>query len=187
MRRSFEDTTGQKFNKLTVVKYTGKDRKYNSRWDCICDCGEAKNTTLSNLKTGNTKSCGCDKVEVIQKMANARKIERSSLIRLYRKYKQGAKIRNYTFDLELDEFEKLTSSDCAYCGCPPTQMIETNGWQPVYMYNGIDRVNNARGYELDNCVPCCGLCNQMKMGMGVDEFLAHIERIYQNNIERNNL
>ena len=182
MRRSFEDITGKKFNKLTVVEYIGKDHKHNSRWNCICECGGTKNTTLSNLKTGNTKSCGCDKNQTIEKMAEARKIERSSLIYLYREYKQGAKARGYIFELELDEFENITSRDCIYCGIAPNQKIHTNGKQPIYIYNGIDRLNNLLGYTIDNCAPFCKMCNWMKLHLDSKEFLDHIKRIYIHSV-----
>lgn len=53
------DLTGQRFGRLTVVKFAGVDKNRNKCWDCKCDCG--KNVTVygSHLKSGNTKSCGC--------------------------------------------------------------------------------------------------------------------------------
>lgn len=29
-------------------------------WECLCECGEKRNVTSGNLRSGNTKSCGCD-------------------------------------------------------------------------------------------------------------------------------
>ena len=59
----FEDLTGQKFGRLTVVERT-EDRitskRRHIRWDCTCDCGTKHViVTTSSLKSGNTKSCGC--------------------------------------------------------------------------------------------------------------------------------
>jgi len=48
------DLCGQIFGRLTVVKHLGGDR-----WHCRCVCGNAKEAIASNLKTGNTSSCGC--------------------------------------------------------------------------------------------------------------------------------
>lgn len=45
---------GKKFGKLTVLTYVG-DRKS----ECICDCGNKKIISESNLQSGNIKSCGC--------------------------------------------------------------------------------------------------------------------------------
>lgn len=54
----FKDLTGQKFGRLTALyrlhNITGK-----TKWLCACDCGNLKEVTLSDLKKGNTQSCGC--------------------------------------------------------------------------------------------------------------------------------
>jgi len=57
----YEDLTGKKFNKLTVVKRLGKNKKNNYIWECLCDCGKTVICITSKLKFGSTKSCGCIK------------------------------------------------------------------------------------------------------------------------------
>jgi len=56
---NFNDLTGQKFGKLTVVKPNGKNQWGNYRWLCRCYCGKEKIISSTNLISGNTKSCGC--------------------------------------------------------------------------------------------------------------------------------
>ena len=46
-----------------------------------------------------------------------------------------------------------------------------------YTYNGIDRVDNTRGYTLDNVVPCCFKCNRAKDTMTKEEFLEWVGRV----------
>ena len=53
---SFKDRTGQKYGKLTCVSYLGK-----SHWLCQCECGGENIVKSSDLTTGNTKSCGCNR------------------------------------------------------------------------------------------------------------------------------
>ena len=48
---------------------------------------------------------------------------------------------------------------------------------PNYSYNGIDRKDNTRGYEPDNCLPCCGLCNRMKSALSYGDFMDWIGRV----------
>ena len=55
----FTDISGQKFNKLTVVKYAGKYKLGGSQWLCICDCGTEIIIRAQAIKSGNTPSCGC--------------------------------------------------------------------------------------------------------------------------------
>lgn len=53
------DLKGQKFNRLTAIKYIG-----SGTWHCKCDCGNYTNATTGNLRSGHTKSCGCLNKEV---------------------------------------------------------------------------------------------------------------------------
>ena len=52
------DLIGQKYGRLTVVEF---DRLQNHKtyWKCVCDCGLTVIATGNNLRSGNTKSCGC--------------------------------------------------------------------------------------------------------------------------------
>ena len=52
-----EDYIGKRFGKLTVLgnaKTAGR-----IRWKCRCDCGNDTVIRACNIKSGNTKSCGC--------------------------------------------------------------------------------------------------------------------------------
>lgn len=68
-----EDLTGQTFGRLTVVKRDIERDKNrgtkggNAHWLCQCSCGNSKlsSVTAYQLKTGETKSCGCYASEVI--------------------------------------------------------------------------------------------------------------------------
>lgn len=58
MPRKIIDLTGKKFGKLTVIRLS--ERK-NGRitWLCECDCGNEKVIRADDLRTGNSKTCGC--------------------------------------------------------------------------------------------------------------------------------
>ena len=66
-----KDITGEKYSRLTVIKYvyTKKKRAY---WLCRCDCGNETILSTTALKSGNTKSCGCFQKEQLRK--NIRKV-----------------------------------------------------------------------------------------------------------------
>lgn len=54
------DLTGQKFNKLTVLRRAQTNTSSNKpRWVCQCDCGNIIEVSGECLKQGDTKSCGC--------------------------------------------------------------------------------------------------------------------------------
>jgi 5-methylcytosine-specific restriction endonuclease McrA len=66
---------------------------------------------------------------------------------------------------------------CHYCGLPPYTVSHRKKDQ-AFVYTGIDRVDNEKGYTPDNVVPCCGVCNFMKGKLGLEQFLAQIKRIH---------
>lgn len=61
--RNFHDLTGQKFGRLTVQSLSQEPRKSDTKWICICDCGEIVPVGAQNLKRDVAKSCGCLKRE----------------------------------------------------------------------------------------------------------------------------
>ena len=53
------DMIGKRFGMATVVSRAGTNRQGEAMWQCLCDCGNKFITRGANLRTGNTKSCGC--------------------------------------------------------------------------------------------------------------------------------
>ncbi len=91
-------------------------------------------------------------------------------------YERGAKTRGHAWELTEKEFYDLTQEPCAYCGVRSSKSAPEK--YQFFDYNGIDRVDNAEGYFIDNCVPCCTECNLMKRKLSLGEFLEKIEDIY---------
>lgn len=55
-----EDLTGKDFGFIHVDGYAGKSAGGRSIWNCTCtNCNKKLVVEGTNLKTGNTKSCGC--------------------------------------------------------------------------------------------------------------------------------
>lgn len=78
---NFIDLTGQRFGKLTVLKYDESTMKsgVRTRWICKCDCGNVVSRYAANLKNSNRHTCGkCESCKPIQHGA-ARKGHRSKL------------------------------------------------------------------------------------------------------------
>lgn len=53
------DLIGKRFGKLTVMERNGINNQRRALWKCACSCGNEVTVSTSNLKSGNTKSCGC--------------------------------------------------------------------------------------------------------------------------------
>jgi hypothetical protein len=55
------DITGQRFSRLSVLRIS--ERAPPTHWVCRCDCGTEITVRGDSLKSGNTQSCGCMKIE----------------------------------------------------------------------------------------------------------------------------
>ena len=66
------DLTGQRFNRLTVIKRDMSKVGNIAYWICQCDCGNIISVRGDRLRGGNTQSCGCLRKERIseQKLIN---------------------------------------------------------------------------------------------------------------------
>ena len=62
---------GERFGRL-VVMASAVSEKGRSRLLCLCDCGTKKTVAMKDLKSGNTKSCGCLRYELSSKRILAR-------------------------------------------------------------------------------------------------------------------
>ena len=96
---------------------------------------------------------------------------------VYRRYQSQAKARNYDFGLNEDEFYTKVKENCEYCGVEPRQISKSGSRTPNFVYNGIDRVDNGIGYTVDNCVPCCKICNNAKRNLTQEEWEEWLDRI----------
>lgn len=54
-----DEFTGKRFGKLTVVGRAMNNKHRQSRWYCVCSCGNRITVIGNNLKNKNTQSCGC--------------------------------------------------------------------------------------------------------------------------------
>ena len=172
------DITGQKFGRLTVTKRVFPNDKYrHSMWLCKCECGNEKIVNERSLKGGLTKSCGCLQKEItgnLHRLKSGIATMRCSI----RNYKYWAKSRELEYNLTEEQFKEITQKDCFYCGAKPGNISKTPNNNGAYIYNGIDRVDNKKGYTIDNVVPCCKRCNQAKKNYTLQNFQDWIEKIY---------
>lgn len=183
-----EDLLGKKFNRLLVIapaEPVGVRRR--SAWLCQCDCGTQKIVKSDELKSGDTKSCGClnkeNNVERGRKMgisniqfnpieASARRVWRA----------------NYQDGISFEDFNRISQMDCHYCGAKPNN-IQNSALQDKkssqsakdagdFVYNGLDRIDSTKDHSLENVVPCCKWCNYAKRERTLDEFETWITQLY---------
>jgi hypothetical protein len=75
-----KELTGMRFGKLTVLDRAQNDKRGQSMWNCLCDCGKATVVNGYYLTTEHTRSCGCVK----KSMGGRNKTHGQSNTALYR-------------------------------------------------------------------------------------------------------
>lgn len=140
----FIDLTGQIFGRLKVLYYL-EERNSNKKiiWVCECDCGVSIEVVGGSLRKGETKSCGCLKIEKAKKHGLTK-------TKLYRKWADM-----------LQRCNNKNSNNYKYYGGKGIKVCDDwhnfdnfNEWAISNAYEEgltIDRINPKGNYEPSNC------------------------------------
>jgi 5-methylcytosine-specific restriction endonuclease McrA len=156
---------GQKIGSLVLI--TGP---YQGKWEARCECGREITTRSSHLY--RKKSCGCKSISNRFKVCTSEQVISNQKLN---HYKNAAKRRGIVFKLTKDEFIKLILGKCSYCGAAPDKISRTINHS--MKWNGVDRKDSSKGYNKENCVSCCSICNRAKSNLEYSEFIEWIERL----------
>lgn len=142
---------GKKFNRLTVIRFSYKNKNSVDFWECECDCGNTKIIRGHSIEHGLTKSCGClqkEKVKITG--ANCKKHGFANKERLYRIWKNMRKRCN---NPNSDYYENYGGRGIKVC----EEWNDYQNFRNWSLDNGyqddlsIDRINGNEGYEPSNC------------------------------------
>lgn len=61
------DLTNQTFNRWTVISRAPNNKRGETMWNCVCECGKKKIVSGYSLRSGSSKSCGCLQREIASK------------------------------------------------------------------------------------------------------------------------
>ena len=132
----------------------------------------------ANLTSGQVRSCGCLARDVASQRAKEKRFPEGIPARntVVQGYKKSAKKNNREWKLTDKDLKKLFEGDCFYCGLKPSNCRKTKSGD-FFIYSGIDRKDNSKGYIKNNVVSCCRECNLAKAGRDFQEFLMWIQRL----------
>lgn len=126
------DLTGKKFGRLTVLN-RADNIKNRVRWNCVCDCGIQTTVDGANLKTGNTTSCGCQRVDSASKVRPGMKFGRLTVLARDGARRYGrTSFTNWYCACECGKFKSvigmsLMNGDTRSCGCLHRESATRNG------------------------------------------------------------
>lgn len=179
------EMVGEIYNSWSVIRYVETVNKI-AKYECECiECLNVYIVDGRNIRSGLSKRCtNCG-----LRKSNANKIGKSKTKKtikelaehyLLKAKKWDAKRRKQFWNLSLEQFKSLIYQACYYCNqAPNTTVNPTKGHSLAsaratdcfITYNGIDRVDSAKGYLPDNVVTCCEWCNKAKLDRSSEDFL----------------
>jgi len=140
-RKARSDLSGKTFGKLFVIEWAG-----NSRWKCLCDCGNETFVLTANLNRNNTTSCGC----IRNIKASARNTTHGlSNTHVYKTWlsmrRRCREVKNASYKdygaKGIDVIDKWYSS--------VEEFLKDVGHPPTPEHT-LDRIDNSKGYQPDN-------------------------------------
>lgn len=190
---------GRQFGEILVVSNSVPSNGTNRGgiWNCKCSCGVE--FELIGYKLHSRKSCGHLAAETSKATgAKNRRPERVTITNQYRQHRENATSRGFSY-LPKEDWYEIVKKPCYYCGDIDIRNAVTAPHYKKRCYslteeikktyaveiNGIDRLNSNIGYKKENVVPCCAMCNRMKMEYNINDFLSKIKLIYKRLIACN--
>lgn len=132
-----------RYGKLTVVCDAGKNKHGQPLWRLLCDCGTECVKISSAVRTGHTKSCGCQK--------NAGSANRRHGKRRSKEYTAWCNMHNRCYNKNNPHYKNY-----GFRGILVAK--EWHDFKSFYDHIGdapsreytLDRIDNSRGYEPGN-------------------------------------
>lgn len=136
------DLSGERYGQLEVVY-----RNPEGKWFCLCDCGGQSYVKTGNLRSGNSRSCGC--------------LGRAKQVVLHETHKAtGTRLHDIWFNMKSrcgnsnnPKFKHYGARGITVCN----EWLDFQAFKDWAESNGysdnlsIERASNDRGYSPENC------------------------------------
>ena len=143
-----KNLVGQKFGMLTVLAQANdhitRGGLHKTAWECACECGKHIIATGSNLRTGNTQSCGCTRSE-------SQKTHGERHTRLYRIW---CNIKSRCYNANSRVYDGYGYRGITMCDEWKEHYEAFRDWSYAHGYSDdltIDRIDNDGNYCPENC------------------------------------
>lgn len=138
---------GQTFHRLKVIERCGIAKNGKIKWLCKCECGSTTVAIGTDLKNGNTKSCGCYKNQLIRDRSLIHGQSRKRIHNIW------WAVYSRCCDVNSSGYHIYGAVGKTLCE-PWKEFINFYEWSINNGYSEkltIDRKDNSKGYSPDNC------------------------------------
>ena len=146
----FEDLTGKKFGRWTVIKRVENNERGDSMWLCQCSCERHTLRVVNggSLRQGKSTSCGCLKIENRLKCKDVHKHTGERIYRIWLDMKQRCTNPKNTY------YSNYGGRGIKPCYEWYNSFMKFYNWSISNGYQDnltLDRIDGNKGYSPDNC------------------------------------
>jgi hypothetical protein len=140
-------------------------------WKLRCDCGNEYETISEYLTNGNCSSCGCMKKNFhnVPNMSNGR--TKATISVYFKNIQQNAKRRGYDFCMTQNELLDLFYKQNSKCALSNETISFENKTA------SLDRIDNTKGYSIDNVQWVHRTINFMKNTLLQQDFIQWCHKV----------
>ena len=178
------DIRRKRFGRLVAIKRVPRrtaSGRLESRYLCVCDCGETCMVERKHLMDGNTKSCGCLNAEMNKRRSWKGHGEISGTY--WADLVRNAKYRGLDFGLTIQQAWDLFLSQQRRCALTAESLHFSVGRKGKKLKGNasLDRINNAWGYFPDNVRWVHKDVNRLKSDFSDEDLLRLCRKVVLGN------
>ena len=167
MPQQLIDLSHKRFGKWLVLERGPNSKTRRARWLCRCSCGVVKLVQSSHLRRGLSTQCrGCAQYKGHQDIS----------LSYWNHLINGAKARDYTFDITTEEAWSQFLQQESKCILTGEVLIFARNYSTDLQTASLDRIDSSKGYVVDNIQWVHKDVNMLKGSIDVQKFV-HLCRL----------
>lgn len=147
-RRDWHGMVGQVFGRLTIEEFAGFSEARRGRFNCTCSCGKKLIVQWDNLRTGNTRSCGCLESELLVARNLKHGMADTPLFFIWQA------LRKRCYYKKDPGYVNYGARGISVCDEWQEEFLPFYEWAMAHGYAAglqLDRRDNDKGYSPENC------------------------------------